>query len=158
MRKRKKNLKAVKKNKTGKVNSPEVEPITAAGGIVYRLNSDKNLEILMIYRNGAWDLPKGKHEEGETIEMCAAREVAEEVGSSIPALIKKVGETYHEYPEQGKWMGKTTHWYSMIFTRNENLVPQTEEGIENIKWMPFDKAINVAGYKNLKEILQKFIL
>lgn len=145
-----------KKRKTETVSNTETEPITAAGGIVYRLDKDEDPEVLMIFRNGVWDLPKGKHEKGEAVEMCAVREVSEEVGSKIPSLIKKLGETYHEYPENGKIMGKTTHWYSMIFTQEEDLVPQKEEGIEKIEWMPFNKAVEVAGYDNLKEILKKF--
>ncbi|MFP8490236.1 NUDIX hydrolase [Gracilimonas sp. Q87] len=139
------------------MSNTETEPITAAGGIVYRLDKDQRPEVLMIFRNGVWDLPKGKHEEGETIEMCAAREVSEEVGSKIPSLVKKLGETYHEYPENGKIMGKTTHWYSMIFTQEEDLVPQKEEGIEKIEWMPLNKAVKIAGYNNLKDILKKFM-
>ncbi|MDZ7808558.1 MAG: NUDIX domain-containing protein [Gracilimonas sp.] len=138
------------------MSSTKVEPITAAGGIVFRLNEGKDPKILMIFRNGVWDLPKGKHEEGETVEMCAAREVSEEVGSKIPSLIKKVGETYHEYPESGKTMGKTTHWFSMIFTQKEELIPEKEEGIEKVEWMSYKKAIEAAGYENLKEILKKF--
>src|SRR5688500_11232246 len=35
--------------------------IKAAGGIVW----NRNKELLMIYRRGKWDLPKGKIEEGE---------------------------------------------------------------------------------------------
>ena len=50
--------------------------IEAAGGLVY--NSDK--QILMIFRNGKWDLPKGKKEDKETIIQCALREVEEECG------------------------------------------------------------------------------
>ena len=37
-------------------------------------------EILLIYRNGVWDLPKGKIEFGESYEDAALREVAEETG------------------------------------------------------------------------------
>ena len=146
----------MKSKKTEAVNSTVVKPITAAGGIVFRLDHDENPEVLMIFRNGVWDLPKGKLETGETIEMCAVREVSEEVGSSLPAIIGKLGETYHEYPEQGKVMGKTTHWYSMIFTQPESFVPQEEEGIESIEWMPFQEAVEKAGYENLKEILKIF--
>ena len=146
----------VKSKQTEAVNSTVVKPITAAGGIVFRLDHDENPEVLMIFRNGVWDLPKGKLEPGETIEMCAAREVSEEVGSSLPVIIGKLGETYHEYPEQGKVMGKTTHWYSMIFTQPESFVPQEEEGIERIEWMPFQEAVEKAGYDNLKEILKIF--
>jgi 8-oxo-dGTP pyrophosphatase MutT (NUDIX family) len=154
MKRKKKRQRETKIRKKETVNEALVEPITAAGGIVFRLGQDEYPEILMIFRNGVWDLPKGKHEPGESVEMCAAREVSEEVGSKIPSLIKKLGETYHEYIEEGKRMGKTTHWYSMIFTQAEELVPQYEEGIERVEWMPFNKAVEAAGYDNLKEILK----
>ena len=50
--------------------------IQAAGGLV---NNEKD-EILMIFRRGKWDLPKGKLDKGETLEECAVREVEEETG------------------------------------------------------------------------------
>ena len=50
--------------------------IEAAGGLVF---NEKN-ELLMIFRRGFWDLPKGKVDEGETLEQCAVREVQEETG------------------------------------------------------------------------------
>lgn len=139
-------------------NSPDVEPVTAAGGIVFRNEDDAGEpRVLMIFRNGYWDLPKGKLEPNETIEMCAVREVAEEVGSELPAIEKKVGTTYHEYPDKGKIMGKTTHWYSMTFTEAQNFSPQKNEGIEQVRWVPFSEAVAKAGFENLKEILRTFI-
>ncbi|MEQ8523821.1 NUDIX domain-containing protein [Gracilimonas sp.] len=131
------------------------EPIKAAGGVVLRFIADSIIpEVLMIYRNGYWDLPKGKLEEGESIEMCAVREVAEEVGSSLPAIVSTIGTSYHEYPEKGKTMGKTTWWYSMIFTRPETFIPQEKEGIEQVEWVLLPEAIEKAGFENLKEILR----
>jgi 8-oxo-dGTP pyrophosphatase MutT (NUDIX family) len=139
------------------MSKSKVKPVTAAGGIVFRYTKDTDEpEVLMIFRNGYWDLPKGKLEKGETISMCAVREVSEEVGSGIPAIIKKVGTSYHEYPEKGKVRGKTTHWYSMIFTRKEKLIPEEKEGIEEVKWVSLPKAIEKAGFENLKEVLRAF--
>jgi len=137
---------------------PEIEPVTAAGGIVFRDEGNtKDPLILMIFRNGYWDLPKGKLEADESIEMCAVREVAEEVGSEIPVIVSKVGASYHEYPEKGKVMGKTTHWYSMTYSEPQSFTPQEEEGIEQVRWVPFSEAIDKAGFENLKEILRTFI-
>ncbi len=133
------------------------KPVIAAGGIVFRYkNGEEEPQVLMIYRNGKWDLPKGKLEPPESISMCAVREVAEEVGCDIPAIVKKVGTTYHEYPEKGNIMGKTTHWYSMILTKDENLQPEEKEGIMEVRWMSFPQAIEQAGFENLKEILNTF--
>lgn len=136
----------------------EIEPMIAAGGVVYRYPpADENPEVLMIFRNGKWDLPKGKHEPPESYEMCAVREVAEEVGSSIPAITKYLGESYHEYELEGKKIGKTTYWYSMIFTQKElHFRPQESEGIEKVEWMPVEKAIEAAAFENLRTILKTF--
>jgi 8-oxo-dGTP pyrophosphatase MutT (NUDIX family) len=139
------------------MSNSDTIPVSAAGGIVFQWKSEKTEpEVLMIFRNGVWDLPKGKLEKGEAIEMCAVREVAEEVGSGIPAIVKKLGTTYHEYSEKEKLMGKTTHWYSMVFTKSEVLDPQTEEGIEKIEWVDISEAKERAGYENLREILKKY--
>ncbi|MGC4056991.1 MAG: NUDIX domain-containing protein [Chitinophagaceae bacterium] len=51
-------------------------PMHSAGGVVI----NEKQEILMIYRRGKWDLPKGKLDEGESLEECALREVTEETG------------------------------------------------------------------------------
>src|SRR6476646_10094607 len=47
-------------------------PIDAAGGVVI----NEQDAVLMIYRRGKWDLPKGKCDEGEEIAECALREVS----------------------------------------------------------------------------------
>ena len=43
--------------------------IEAAGGVVYN-NED---QVVMIFRNDFWDLPKGKLEKNETLGECAKR-------------------------------------------------------------------------------------
>ena len=56
------------------------QPVEAAGGIVW--NPDG--AILLIFRHGKWDLPKGKIEQNESIAEAAEREVAEECGMRDP--------------------------------------------------------------------------
>src|SRR5439155_18933695 len=53
----------------------ELTLIQAAGGFVH---TDE--QLLLIFRRGKWDLPKGKLDEGETLEACAVREIQEETG------------------------------------------------------------------------------
>ncbi len=50
--------------------------VRAAGGFV----SAPDGRMLLILRNGRWDLPKGKVEPGETLLQAALREVQEETG------------------------------------------------------------------------------
>ncbi len=106
--------------------------IIAGGGLVF----NENKELLMIFRKGKWDLPKGKLDEGETIEECAIREVEEETGVQLIVLEKLVQKTYHEYFDQ--WLHedviKETWWFEMFAFKKQVLVPQKEEDIEQIIW------------------------
>lgn len=105
--------------------------IVTAGGAVL---NEKD-EILMIFRRGKWDLPKGKLDDGETLEECAVREVEEETGTQNIKTGKKILITYHTYMEFGKHILKESHWYKMSCENDQKLVPQTEEEITDIKWV-----------------------
>jgi 8-oxo-dGTP pyrophosphatase MutT (NUDIX family) len=129
--------------------------IIAAGGLV--LNDKK--ELLMIFRRGKWDLPKGKLDKGESIEDCALREVKEETGLGNVKLGKFAGLTYHEYFDTylKQNLIKETHWFAMHAPGMQPLVPQTTEDIEIIEWV--DKN-NIPGklnnsYPNIIEIIDR---
>ncbi|MEO9209756.1 MAG: NUDIX hydrolase [Ginsengibacter sp.] len=107
--------------------------ITQAGG---GLVKNKKGDILLIFRRGKWDLPKGKLEEGETMEECAVREVQEETGLHQIELGKKLQITFHTYLDRKKAIIKESHWYAMKALGDEKLVPQAEEQITEIKWVP----------------------
>lgn len=119
--------------------------IAAGGGYVIR-HGKKGPEVLMIHRKGVWDLPKGKLDDGETIEECALREVREEVGIKKLKMKANLGNTVHGYPRSNKYKVKTTYWYQME-TPESKFTPQAEEGIEAVKWMPWSKAVDAVGYE-----------
>jgi 8-oxo-dGTP pyrophosphatase MutT (NUDIX family) len=105
--------------------------IESAGGAV--LNPDQKL--LMIYRLGKWDLPKGKIEFGEPKEMAAVREVEEETGVPKPRITGVLPTTYHIYELDGRMILKRTHWYAMNIPAGfDFLVPQLEEDILDASW------------------------
>lgn len=132
------------------------ETIIAAGGLV----TNDNNELLMIFRRGKWDLPKGKLDEGETLEECAVREVEEETGLRHVQLGKPLGITYHAYfdPYLKKDVIKESHWYAMTVSGEQQLVPQTAEDIVEITWAD-DAAINKYlenSYPNIVEIIHTY--
>jgi len=109
--------------------------VPAAGGLV----KNENNNILVIFRRGKWDLPKGKLDEGEKIEDCAIREVEEETGVRNVALIAPLTITWHTYQEGTKHILKESHWFTMGVSGEQKLIPQTDEGIFDIRWIEQSK-------------------
>ncbi len=104
--------------------------IEAAGGYV----TNAQQQLLVFFRRGAWDMPKGKIDKGETPEAAAVREVQEETGLIHVELGRHLTDTWHTYPEKGERILKKTYWYAMQ-TSDTKVVPQTEEDIERIEWV-----------------------
>lgn len=131
----------------------QFQVIQAAGGLL----TNEREEILFIFRKGKWDLPKGKLDEGESIEECAIRETEEETGVSEitggPALIT----TYHTYDESGHHILKETHWFKMTVTGRQTLKPQLEEQITDIRWVSEDALRDVVKntYPLIRDVLRK---
>lgn len=113
----------------------------AAGGVI----RNELGELLVIFRRGFWDLPKGKLERGETKKEAAVREVLEETGLKSATIIDKVGITNHSFRNKsGIRILKKSHWYAMITTK-QKLKPQVEEDIERVEWV--DQVDFLANYK-----------
>ena len=105
--------------------------VIAGGGKAY--NSEN--EILFIYRNNKWDLPKGKAEGKESIEDTAIREVEEETGVKGLKITKALPTTYHIFKRNGKHRIKVTYWFEMKTDFNGKLYPQENEGITKVEWL-----------------------
>ena len=112
--------------------------VKASGGVVFNFKN----EILLIYRNGVWDLPKGKIEFGESYEDAALREVAEETGVKNLYLKNFLVTTYHTYSHNSidylNWLGIKRKEKRMRFLQRywsdrlrniENVIVNTPEDI-----------------------------
>jgi 8-oxo-dGTP pyrophosphatase MutT (NUDIX family) len=104
--------------------------VEAAGGMAVNTKG----EYLFIFRNGKWDLPKGKLEKGEGKKEGAVREVEEECGIKISGIGERICKTYHTYTMKGEVVLKRTYWYLMSYNGAEKLKPQREEGITKVRW------------------------
>jgi 8-oxo-dGTP pyrophosphatase MutT (NUDIX family) len=104
--------------------------IEAGGGVVF----NERGQFLVIYRNGIWDLPKGKLEKGEDFQTAALREVEEETGLHGIQLVHPLMSTYHTYLLKKKMVLKKTKWFEMLYRGSEAPTLQTEEGITDYRW------------------------
>ncbi len=66
----------------------------SAGILLYRFEAGE-LRLLLVHPGGpywskrdlgAWTIPKGEYEEGESARICALREMGEELGAAAPSL------------------------------------------------------------------------
>ncbi len=134
--------------------------IDAAGGVVI---NEKD-EILMIHRRGFWDLPKGKLDEGETLEAAAVREVKEETGLinvdllspiTFEGLLNKA--TYHSYEHKGIRVLKASYWYMMKGNSTDKIIPQTDEDIIEARWMSRSEveAVIPEMYLSIQDVIRE---
>ena len=127
--------------------------IQAAGGLVF---NDAN-ELLMIFRRGKWDLPKGKVEAGEDVVTAALREVKEETGVSAEVMGERKFFRYHTYSTYGTSMLKETVWFEMQALPGQQLAPQSEEDIAQAVWVPIvevdDKLRN--SYESVRDLWEE---
>ena len=101
-----------------------------AGSIVI----NQNQEMLLIYRKGKWDFPKGKLEKEEKTKEGALRETAEETGLNLKQLKVKSPLMKTTHLKRGKKI--KTQWYVISYTGCLNsFVPQKKEGIIACTWV-----------------------
>lgn len=128
--------------------------VVAAGGLV--VNQKK--EFLFIYRGNKWDLPKGRIEEGESLEQTALREVEEECGTQNLELQNYLLTTYHLFSHKNRQKLKETHWYLMQTNSEQNLTPQWEEGITQVAFKNTQEkeAALENTYANIKLVFEAY--
>jgi 8-oxo-dGTP pyrophosphatase MutT (NUDIX family) len=124
----------------------------AGGGLVY----NKKNEVLFIFRNGKWDLPKGGIEKGEEIGFTAIREVEEETGVNKLVIADKLQKTYHIFKRNGRYRLKITHWFEMRTNFVGELTGQLDEGIEKVAWLSPDEITEALknSYENIKLLFE----
>jgi 8-oxo-dGTP pyrophosphatase MutT (NUDIX family) len=125
--------------------------IQASGGLVI---NDRH-QMLFIFRRGKWDLPKGKVDEGESLEAAAVREVQEETGIQEIELGERICVTYHTYNESGHSILKESYWYIMHTPGSPALIPQAAEQIEIATWVSMEdvEAKLVDSFPSIREVI-----
>ena len=139
------------KNKILKKFLKKLPNVIAGGGKVYNDNGD----ILFIFRNGKWDLPKGKAEGKETIDQTAIREVEEETGVKGLKISKPLEMTYHIFKRNGRYRIKITYWFEMKTSYTGKLTAQEKEGITKVAWLNSEQTQEALknSYANIKGLI-----
>ncbi len=128
--------------------------VFSAGGIVYY----KDKILMLRKKNGDWVLPKGRIEDGETLEETAIREVKEE--TNVDAIILDyIGITSYSFSNfwtEYQMINKTVSWYLME-AKSFDLEPLKDEGFVQAAFIESDKVVRIAKYDDERKVIIKAI-
>lgn len=99
-----------------------------------------------------WSLPKGHIEEGETPEMAAIREVAEETGIASE-ISRALGVIDFWFMAGGNRIHKTVHHF-LFKEVGGSLAPQLEE-VDEVGWFPLEEIVSMLAYPDEKKLIAK---
>jgi 8-oxo-dGTP diphosphatase len=129
-----------------------VPEVVAAGGVVTRpaTSGPGGIEVLVVHRPryDDWTFPKGKLEQGETLEECAVREVREETGIEVE-LANPIGTIDYE---DRKRRPKRVHYWAMsvidgAFVANEE--------VDELRWLTPVEARALLTFAHDAELLDR---
>ena len=127
--------------------------IYAAGAVLWRRNSHKEVEVLLVHRPryDDWSLPKGKLDPSEELIACAYREVVEETGFDVQ-LGPYISDIEYFVPEGLK---KVLFWSARVLNPDKSFIPNSE--VDGIEWLSIEEAMQRVTRESDREVIESFI-
>ena len=127
----------------------------SAGAIIFHKKNSSSWEVLLIRdKQGNLTFPKGLVEPKEDKKDAAIREAKEETGITRLTYKDALKSIHYYYTRDNEKISKTVAYFIFLADTKEPLHPQIAEGIQEVLWMPIEKAIIAVGYpKSNKPLL-----
>jgi 8-oxo-dGTP pyrophosphatase MutT (NUDIX family) len=121
---------------------------------------DPKGHVLILRRKteGTWVLPKGRREEGESLQQTAVREVQEETGLSDLRVERRIGLVRYTFlwrPENVNYR-KTVHYFLMALAKEDGRV-ELEEDFSEHSWVDHEAAMKLLTFENDRRIVRSVL-
>jgi 8-oxo-dGTP pyrophosphatase MutT (NUDIX family) len=125
----------------------------SCGVVLFRRTREGPKFLLLHYKSGHWDFPKGHVEKDEDERRTAARELEEETGISKIRFV----EGFRDLVKYFFRRGKKTVYKEVIFFLVETEEEKVTISYEHIgyKWLNYEDAMRQLTFKNAQGILEK---
>lgn len=148
----------------------------SAGAVIFKKEGGKIYYLLLHYKKGHWDFPKGHIEKGEKEKEAALREIREETGIQDINFIKGFKEkinyffiekkdrnSYVSFPKNLLKKGRRDEDYlhaifkEVVFYLAKTNTKKIKISSEHLgfKWLSYKEAIKRLTFNNAKGILKK---
>ena len=135
----------------------------SVGAIVFHIVDGKIEFLLIKYRNGHWEFPRGHAEDGETEYETMKREIKEETNISNLRIIEGFRETMSFfYKAQGQELLERKRDRNCIFVHKKVVFYLAETVEDNViishehqrfQWLSFEEGHDKLTFKNAQDIL-----
>jgi 8-oxo-dGTP pyrophosphatase MutT (NUDIX family) len=121
---------------------------------------DQHRRVLILKRKneGTWVLPKGRREEGESLQETAVREVQEETGLHGLKVERRIGMVRYSFlwrPESVNYL-KTVHYFLMALEEANGTV-RLEEDFSEHSWVDYEDAMKRLTFENDRRIVRSVL-
>ena len=140
-------------HKARRTSIQEIVREPTAGGVIFRRNEKKEIEILLIQDSkDRWTIPKGHIEEGETAQETAKREIGEEAGLHDVKIIGWLGKINFRYRRIDRLVLMTTQVF-LVKALGDTDAIKKEDWMNGIRWFSFSDALDEIEYEDIGKLI-----
>ena len=99
-----------------------------------------------------WSLPKGHVEQGETPEIAAVREIAEETGIA-GRVVAPLGTIDFWFVAEGRRIHKTVHHYLLLAEGGE--LSDNDIEVVEVAWVPLEELAQRLAYEDERKLVDQ---